>query len=156
MYGGTLLSYLVVIGGIAMEQALDAEPKIIVEQESEFSGEASHEWIVGWRIYNRGMQSIQIHTAHLPHGRFRSTKKGFHPPLEIEPNHSVNLELPASCKAQEGSPIENAFIILATKWNDEDWLILVRLQIQFERNRIPKGRTEFITTHKVGFSKTIG
>jgi hypothetical protein len=95
-------------------------------------------WRVEWRIANRGERSIEIHTAWLPHSRFRSAAWNLTPPLRLAGGSQATL---ASALAWDGAEVENAFLILRT----DGGRVFARLHITAAPDGTPVARCESIT-----------
>jgi len=75
------------------------------------------------------------------------------PALDVAANKSGRIEIEARCGEAPGAEIENAFLILRVAFDDNDWLILVRLRIRIDAQGRPASATELITVQRVGFSE---
>jgi len=135
-----------------MGEHTDRGPDLAVEQHSVRSGSTSDGWFVTWRLTNLGEAPLTIHTSRLPHGRFRGPEKTFQPPLELAPNASLTTELPVACDYAGGSDVENAFLILSVRLEEQAWLILARLRVSFGTQHTPLAETELVSAQPVGFS----
>ena len=118
------------------------------------SAGAQHRWRTNWSIDNVGEAALEIFTARLPHGRFRSKEKVFAPPVIIAPGGNGRLEIEARCSEPPGTEVENGFLILRVAHGTQQWLILARLRVTIDDRRTPAAATELITVQRVGFSET--
>ena len=135
-----------------MQEQIPSGPLIDVKQISQSSGSDFNTWKVNWRIGNLGRHPLRLLSARLPHGRFRGKEIIITEIKEIGPRDSTHIELTVLCKELPGTEVENAFLILRVMWQEESWLILVRLRVIFDEQGIPFGKTEVITSQRVGFS----
>ncbi len=111
-------------------------------------------WLTLWNIKNLGDSPLEIFTARLPHGKFRSEEKVFTPPDAIDPRGTCGIEIEARCGEPPGVEVENGFLILRVGYDAGQWLILVRLRVRVDPRGTPAAATELITVQPVGFSQT--
>lgn len=124
---------------------------MIVEQLSGRRAASPGEWLVAWRIENRGEETLQLLSGRLPHSRFRCEERELGAVPALRPNESARLEFPVRCAEPPGTIVENGFLILTVLWREEPWRILARLRVSMDREG-PQTATELITTQRVGFS----
>ncbi len=115
---------------------------------------APDRWRTVWSIENTGDSPLEIFTARLPHGKFRSDEKVFAPPVAIDPRGIGGIEIEARCAEPPGAEVENGFLILRVAQGSDQWLILARLRIRIDAHRTPSAATELITVQRIGFSET--
>jgi hypothetical protein len=128
------------------------EPRVEVELDAATKGAQPNHWAMAWNICNAASVPLQIVSARLPHGRFRSDETTFEPPLDILPGQSRRIEIEARCGEAPGAEIENAFIIMRVVYDRAPWLILARLRVGVDSRGMPGTITESITAQPVGFA----
>ena len=96
--------------------------------------------------------AVELFTARVPHGKFRSEERNFEPPLKILGGESGRVQMLVRCDELAGTVVENAFLILGIEWLDAQWRTFVRFLVSVDSDGRPKTRTELITTQRVGFS----
>lgn len=111
-------------------------------------------WRTLWSIESTGDSPLEILTARLPHGKFRSEEKVFAPPVVIPPSGTGRIEIEARCGEPPSAEVENAFLILRVAHDGEQWLILARLRVRIDTRGAPAAATELITVQRFGFSGT--
>jgi len=120
-----------------------SEPAVGVEQAlAERSGEA---WRIMWRLRNAGGEAIAIHSAWLPHGRFRSREWQLEPPLRMEPGAESLLESYVAWDEPPGAVVENGFLSLRL----EGWRVFARLTITALPDGSPSAVAESITVDRM-------
>ncbi len=129
-------------------------PQVLVEQASRRSGSSPRQWLVAWRIRNPGREPLQLLESWVPHGRFRCGKRELSPPAVLPPGGATELELPVECDEPPGAVVENAFLILRVVEQEQEWRVLVRLTVTFDRDGAPESATESVTTQLVGIPQT--
>ncbi|HKY09680.1 MAG TPA: hypothetical protein VJQ55_15630 [Candidatus Binatia bacterium] len=130
-------------------------PRVALRQITAARIETTEYWRVQWEVENRGDQAIQILSARLPHGQFRSEKITFGLPLDLLPRGRAQFEASVRCHEPAGLVTENAFIILQAIWAGERWRVFVRVRLVVDPDGKPDAVVESITTQKVGFSGVI-
>lgn len=135
-----------------MAEEKKSGPRVIVEQLSGRRAASPGEWLVAWRIDNRGEETLRLLSGRLPHSRFRCEERELRAVPALPPNESARLEFPLRCAEPPGTIVENGFLILTVLWREEPWRILARLRISIDREGAPQAATELITTQRVGFS----
>ncbi len=127
-------------------------PSISVLQTSRASGEPGA-WQVAFEVRNTGSEPVELLEAWLPHGRFRAEAV----PLSAQPplasGASTRLEFTVGFDEPPGEYVENAFVILRVRWENEEWRVLTRLAVTADADGSPIASTELITTQPVGFSR---
>ena len=109
-------------------------PSLAVQQASaDPTGDA---WHINWRITNTGRDPIALHSAWLPHGRFRSQEWQLDPPLHIPAGGEATLESRVKWQEEPGTVVENGFLILRL----DGWRVFARLTII----RLPDGSPQAI------------
>lgn len=117
------------------------------------SAGAPDRWRTVWSIENTGDSPLEIFTARLPHGKFRSEEKVFAPPVVIAPRGKGGIEIEARCAESPGAEVENGFLILRVAHGGDQWLILARLRVRIDARGTPVAATELTTIQRVGFSE---
>ncbi len=129
----------------------DSGPSIeLTEIDSVMSGGL---WNITWRVKNTGSKVLQISSARLPHGQFKSEEKRFQPAISLEADEESSFRTTVRCSEPPGLVTENAFLILDTIWIGLSWRIFVRLRVKVNAKGKPGTQTESITTQKAGFSQ---
>ena len=127
-------------------------PSISVLQAGRASGEPGA-WQVAFEVWNTGDGPVELLEAWLPHGRFRAEAV----PLTTQPplasGAGTRLEFTVRFEEPPGELVENAFVILRVRWQDEEWRVLTRLTVTADADSSPLASTELITTQPVGFSR---
>ena len=139
------------LGGCVKTQS-DTVPQVHVEQVSRQAGPASHRWLVVWQIQNLGQHPLQLLTARLPHGRFRSQEQALASLPQLQPGEGARLEFAVACGERPGTVVENAFLIVRVVWQEKPWRIFARLRVVFDEQSGPQTTTEVVTVQLVGFS----
>jgi hypothetical protein len=103
-------------------------------------------------VENLTDRGIEIFSARVPHGKYRSEGIDYHPPIEIGAGQSAEIHMQVACDEGPGSAVENAFLILLAQWSKAKWRIFVRFLVKLDNEGRPGTGTESITTQKVGFS----
>lgn len=135
-----------------MPKPREIGPRVQVEQASRRAEPAPGRWLIAWQIQNLGKRPLQILTARLPHGRFRSKERKLTPAPKLSPGESARLEASVACSEAPGTVVENAFLILRVLWQDRPWQVFTRFRVVFDEHGEPETTTELITTQPVGFS----
>jgi hypothetical protein len=130
------------------------EPRARVEMTRANEAGAADRWLTLWSVTNLGESPLEIFTARLPHGKFRSDEKVLTPSVAIDPQGAGGIQIEARCAEPPGAEIENGFLILRVHYDGDPWLILARLRIRIDAHRTPSAATELITVQRVGFSET--
>jgi hypothetical protein len=102
-------------------------------------------WLVRWRVLNDGSAPIALHTAWIPHGRFRGDGRL---PLSgvLEPRAATILELFVRAQEQAGARVDNAYLILQVSTDGQAWRIFTRMRVEFDTQAVPQPIVEAITT----------
>ena len=108
--------------------------------------------MMSWEVRNLCSQPLTLVSAHLPHGRLRSERIDFEPELVIGADEATVLDLHARCSEIPGTAFENAFLLLAVRWQEEPWLVLVRLRVHVKDEGVPQTETKLVTVQRAGFS----
>jgi hypothetical protein len=127
-------------------------PEISVEQVSRSRKLDTGIWQVSWRLQNLTDREIEIFSARVPHGKYRSDGIDYHPPIDIGAGQSAEIHMRVACDEGPGSAVENAFLILLAQWSKVKWRIFVRFLVKLDNEGRPATGTASITTQKVGFS----
>ena len=134
--------------------AANTEPRVALRQLSAARDVATNCWNIRWQVDNLGSDALQIVSARLPHGQFRSDEQCFIPPLELARRESQQFQSLVHSQEPAGLVTENAFVIFHCQWRSEAWRIFVRLRVTVMANGEPETATALVTTQKVGFSGT--
>ena len=127
-------------------------PQIRVEQVGPCRKVEPGGWLFDWRLENMTGNAVELFSARVPHGKFRSEERNFEPPLKILGGESGRVQMLVRCDELAGTVVENAFLILLIEWLDAQWRTFVRFLVTVDSDGRPKTRTELITTQRVGFS----
>ena len=133
-----------------MESNLE-RPSLIIENLRTPDRQGAR-WSLQWRVQNKTATTMRLLSVRVPHGKFRADEKIFAPPLEIPAEENRDFQLSISCDEAPASFIENAFLILAVQWRDQQWRFFIRLQIEINRSGAPETSIESITIQRAGFS----
>ena len=109
-------------------------------------------WNVRWQVDNLGAEALEIISARLPHGQFKSDEQHFTPALQLAAGASRQFYCLVKCAEPAGLVTENAFVIFHCRWRGEAWRIFIRIRVTVTADGAPETATELITTQKVGFS----
>jgi hypothetical protein len=109
-------------------------------------------WEIAWSLRNLGVDPLSVREAWLPHGRFRSPRRDYQPPLPIEPGADTRVAFAVACDEEPGAVVENAFVILRMDWRGEPWRILARLRVAIDDRCAPAPVTEVISVQPIGFA----
>jgi len=102
---------------------------------------------VRWRITNEGGQPIHLLTAQHPHSQFRTPERKVD--REVAPGKATEVALPVRFTELPGVIVENPFLILVFREN-EDWRLLARVRVTAGKRGEPlAGQSVVITTQKV-------
>jgi hypothetical protein len=109
-------------------------------------------WNIRWQVENLGGDALEIVSARLPHGQFKSAEQHFAPALELAAGASEQFQCLVQCEEPAGLVTENAFVIFHCQWRGDAWRIFIRIRVTVTADGAPETATELITTQKVGFS----
>ena len=110
-------------------------------------------WSVAFEVRNSGDGPVGLLEAWLPHGRFRAEAVPLGERSPLASGASMGLEFTVRFDEQPGELVENAFVILRTRWRNEEWRVLARLAVTADVDGSPLASTELTTAHPVGFSR---
>jgi hypothetical protein len=127
-------------------------PELSVEVASCVGPTEPGHWDIAWAVGNLNPDPIRVANAWLPHGKFRSPRKDFEPPIEIAPAAVANMEFSVLAREEPGTVVENCFVILSLTHENDDWRVFARLRVTFEDAGKPRAETVLITRQRVGFS----
>ncbi len=130
-------------------------PRIVVVQAQREREGAPGRWFFVWEVRNRSGGPITLLSARLPHGRFFSEERVFHPSPMIAPERSSEIAFSVWCDGVACEFIENAFIILKVMFGEALWRVFVRFTVKLNENGEPDTLTETITAQRVGFSMEV-
>jgi hypothetical protein len=132
--------------------AESTEPNVALRQISLARDAATKCWNIRWQVENLGSDALEIVSARLPHGQFKSAEQHFAPPLELAAGVSKQFYCSVHCDEPAGLVTENAFVIFHCEWRGDAWRIFIRIRVTVKADGAPETATELITTQKVGFS----
>ena len=127
-------------------------PTVTVLQAGRASGKPGA-WHVTFEVRNAGEEPVELLEAWLPHGRFRADAVSLTAEPPLASGASVRLEFAVAFDEPPGEFVENAFVILRVRGQDEEWRVLTRLAVTADTDGSPAASTELITAHPVGFSR---
>ena len=127
-------------------------PKIEVEQVEQSRSANSGGWIFKWRVRNMTEAPMHLLSVRVPHGKFKAEERKFGPAVKVAAQDHFILDLVVACQEPPNTAIENAFLILLLKWQENQWRFFVRLLITIDQQGHPETATESITVQQVGFS----
>jgi hypothetical protein len=127
-------------------------PAIEFRQTAAEQAGQEDEWSMEFLLQNHGADVLQVESARLPHGQFRSEAQRFDPPLLLAPGEKILFSPRVRCHEPPGLVTVNAFVILSVFWMQERWRIFVRIRVVIGTDGTPQTATESITTQKIGFS----
>jgi hypothetical protein len=127
-------------------------PQIDVRAVAVRPGAEVGSWDIVWAVRNLGTDPVAVRQAWLPHGRFRSPRRDYEPPLRIERGADTHLAFAVACNEEPGAVVENAFVILSVDWRGGAWRILARIRTAIDDRRAPRPVTETISVQPVGFA----
>jgi hypothetical protein len=130
----------------------DHPPQIALAQISARRTEAAECWNVAWRVENLGAHALEIESARLPHGQFKSDEARFEPALVLPPGEKTEVAVSVRCNEPAGLVTENGFAIFHVIWLGAPWRIFARMRVSVTEDGRPETETESITTQKAGFS----
>jgi hypothetical protein len=105
-------------------------------------------WDVTWAVRNVGAYPLVLREAWLPHGRFRSPRRVFTPPIDLGPAVEAEVTFPVDCAEEPGAVVENGFVILVVDCRGESWRIFARLRIPITERGVPAPVTETFTIQR--------
>lgn len=127
-------------------------PAIEVLQDGRAAG-GPGAWRVVFKVRNAGDEPVELLEAWLPHGRFRAEAVPLTAHPQLGPGASVQLAFAVKFDEPPGELVENAFVILRVRWQNEEWRVLTRLAVTADADGSPVASTELTTAHAVGFSR---
>ena len=133
----------------------ETAPVIAIEQSSTTWRSGMQRWKIGWRIANKGAETLQLLSVRLPHGQFKSEEQRFEPALVLNAGAEIEFHTVVRCHEPAGLVTENAFVIFDAISSEEAWRIFVRLRVVIDAVGEPRTAVELITTQKVGFSEPL-
>ena len=102
---------------------------------------------MSWLIRNDEPEPIELHSAWIPHGRFRG--EGRLPlALRVAGHGSERLEL-AVVAAEPETVVRNAFLILQVSGNGGAWRVFARMRIEFDAQAQPRPVVEVVTSQSI-------
>jgi hypothetical protein len=128
------------------------EPAIELRQTAAEPGDAHGKWNIIFLVENQGKEALELLTARLPHGQFRSEEQRFDPPLSLAPGENILFSSRVRCHEPPGLVTENAFVLFLAVWRHTSWRIFARIRVTIDDAEKPQTAVESITTQRVGFS----
>ena len=120
------------------------EPRLDIEVAECRRGPRPGNWDVTWRITNRAGQPLALHSAWVPHGRFRGQGR-LNLARSLGPDHHLDLELPVHAQEAPGTVVENAFLIVRFSLAGVPWRVFVRMRVEFDAQGTPHPIPELVT-----------
>jgi hypothetical protein len=130
----------------------DTGPRVAVEPLPPEPTAGPGHWQAAWRVTNLSDRVLEILAAWCPHGRFRAPAWELSPAPRLNSGESVTIATVVACDESPGTVVENAFVILRTRWGDEPWRILARLEILVDERQTPRNTVALLTTQPIGFA----
>jgi hypothetical protein len=120
-------------------------PRVGIEVLDCRADSQDNRWQVRWSVSNGGSAAVALHTAWIPHGRFRGDGRvGLMEVLEA--GDSTVLEFWVHAREEPGTRVDNAYLILQVSSEGHAWRIFARMRIDFDPFAIPHPIVEAITT----------
>ncbi len=105
-------------------------------------------WRTRWRVTNESDRPVRLESVAAPHSRYRAAEKM----LALDFAGTVSFDLTATTNGGPGDDVENAFLLVLAKIEDEEWRVLARFRVLFDADGTPHPRVDSVTRHRVGFS----
>lgn len=102
-------------------------------------------WRVRWNVHNGGSAALALHTAWIPHGRFRGDGRVALSTV-LDSDDSTILDLFVQAREEPGTRVDNAYLILQVSSEGSHWRIFARMRIEFDAHAVPQPTVEVITT----------
>lgn len=103
---------------------------------------------MSWLVRNDEPEPIELHSAWVPHGRFRG--EGRVPlAIRVAGHESERLELPVVAAEPPGTVVHNAFLILQVSGNGGAWRIFARMRLEFDAQAQPTPIVEVVTSQSI-------
>lgn len=128
-------------------------PAISLRQRWARRESATNRWRIGWTVENGGDAALELFSARLPHGQFKSEEQKFVPALSLVGGTAEEFETSVRCEEPPGIVTENAFVIFEAIWRGAPWRIFVRVRVDVLQGGEPRTAVQSITTQRVGFSQ---
>ena len=128
-------------------------PAIGLRQRGVRRENVTHRWRIGWTVENHGEEPLELASARLPHGQFKSDEQRFVPALTLAGGTAKEFETFVRCEEPPGLVTENAFVIFEAIWHSALWRIFVRVRVEVNGDGEPSTAVQSITTQRVGFSQ---
>ncbi len=111
-------------------------------------GDQAGRWLVGWLIRNDGPAPLELHSAWIPHGRFRG--EGRVPlAIRVAGYGSERLELPVVAAEPPATAVHNAFLILRVTANGRAWRLFARVRVEFDAQAQPRPIVEVVRSQSI-------
>ncbi|MBI4505354.1 MAG: TIGR02391 family protein [Chloroflexi bacterium] len=121
----------------APERAQVKRPWVRVVQTGR--GRESGAWVFTWRIKELNGAPAVLNWAQIDHPAFRAERTDLN--LELP----GNFTLPVTVHGAPGDEVSDAVLQLGLLWQDQKWLVKVRLVARFDKNGHPDTKTEDTT-----------
>ena len=128
-------------------------PAISLRQRSARRESATNRWRIAWTVENHGKAPLELSSARLPHGQFKSDQQSFVPMLRMAGGAAEDFETSVRCEEAPGPVTENAFMIFEANWQGAPWRIFVRIRVDVLHDGDPNTAVQSITSQRVGFSQ---
>ena len=130
-------------------------PAISLRQRSARRESATNRWRIAWTVENHGEAPLELSSARLPHGQFKSDQQSFVPTLRLACGTAEDFETSVRCEEPPGPVTENAFMIFEANWHGAPWRIFVRIRVDVLHDGDPNTAVQSITSQRVGFSQRL-
>ena len=107
-----------------------------------------------WELVNRTDEPIEVLESWFPHNQFHRPRQAFAPALTLAPRMSIQLVADVTFAAAPREVIENAFLILRARYQDQAWRIFARLRIVCDDAGHPNPVVEALSAHPARISGT--
>ena len=125
------------------------EPPVRIEVlECRAEDDRAGRWRVSWLIRNDEPEPIELHSAWIPHGRFRGDGR-LPLALRVAGHGSERLELAVVAAEPPETVVRNAFLILQVSGNRGAWRVFARMRIEFDAQAQPRPVVEVVTSQSI-------
>jgi hypothetical protein len=125
------------------------EPRVRIEiLDSRPEGDRAGRWRVSWLIRNDDAEPIQLHSAWIPHGRFRGDGR-LPLAMDVASGGSARLELSVTAAEPPSSVVHNAFLILQVSDSGRAWRVFARMRVEFDAQARPRPIVEVVTSQSI-------
>lgn len=105
-------------------------------------------WRTRWRVTNSSGRPVRLESVAAPHSRYRAGETQ----LALDLTDTASFDLTATTNGGPGDDVENAFLLVLARIDDEQWRVLARFRVLFDGDGTPRPRVDSVTRHRVGFS----